>query len=98
MRRKARPDSEDNSESSMAMYLSPVRSLGTFKPAMDFQLRTACASKYRRDLGFQRLGIERLHDVVADAGSLGRNHVLGLRLGCDHDERRRLQRAIRAHQ
>ena len=44
--------------------------------------------EHRLDLGFQRLRVERLDDVIVDAGALGRDHVVGLGLGRDHDERR----------
>ena len=42
----------------------------------------------RFDLRFERLGVERLDDVIAGARLLGRDHVLGLRFGRHHDERR----------
>src|SRR5262249_37751470 len=39
------------------------------------------------ELGAQRRHIERLHDVAADAGVLGGDHMLDLRLRRDDDER-----------
>src|SRR4051812_41099443 len=45
----------------------------------------------------QRLGVERLHDVVRDPGFLRRDHVLGLALGGDHDERKLLELGVGAH-
>ena len=44
----------------------------------------------------QRLRVERLDDVVVDAGLLGRDHVVGLRLGGDHDEAGGVQGGIGA--
>lgn len=46
------------------------------------------------DLVAQRLGVERLDDVVRHARLLRRDHVLGLALGGDHDEGRGLQPRI----
>src|SRR4051812_35707321 len=48
----------------------------------------------RRDLLLQRIGVERLHDVVVDAGFLGGDHVFGLALCGDHDEGRGVQLVV----
>ena len=45
--------------------------------------------EHRVDLVLERLGVERLDDVVVHAGLLGGDDVLGLGFGGDHDERRR---------
>src|SRR5690348_417441 len=42
--------------------------------------------EHRLDLGLQRLRVERLDDVVVDAGFLRRDHIFGLRLRGHHDE------------
>src|SRR6516165_1038024 len=60
-------------------------------------LLPSAMNQHLLDLVAQRLGVERLDDVVGDAGLLGGHHVLHLALGGDHDERRGLQLCIRPH-
>src|SRR5215470_9947133 len=53
-------------------------------------------AEHRFHLGLQRRGVERLDDVVADAGLLRGDDVLGLRFRGDHDEGRLRQLGARA--
>src|SRR5262249_16778919 len=83
------PDAMAGSLSGSALEGRPSSS-----PSIGFACRTnrprvfALLGEHGLDLGLQRLRVERLDDVVVHAGLLGGDHVLGLRLGGDHDERR----------
>src|SRR5436309_7361668 len=54
-------------------------------------------SEHFLDFPAQGLGVERLDDVIRDAGLLGRDDVLCLALGRHHDERRGLELRIRTN-
>src|SRR3954469_12528070 len=86
-RRKARPFAVRATVSSICSNSSSV-SGASLSTALSRQ--TLESADHRRDLLLQRVGVERLYDVVVGTGFLGSNHVLGLALGRDHDERRRV--------
>src|ERR1700733_12092004 len=65
-----------------------LTSVASFRSAMRQHLLDFLAQGFR---------VERLDDVVGDAGLLGSHHVLHLAFGGDHDERRALQPAVGAH-
>src|SRR3546814_9292978 len=48
-------------------------------------------AEHRGQLGPQRVGVEGFDDVVVDARLLRLDHVLGLALGRDHEERQGLR-------
>src|SRR3954470_17323592 len=90
-RRKARPFAVRATVSSICSNSSSVSdaSLSTALPR-----QTSESPDDGGDLLLQRIGVERLDDVVVDTGFLGGDDVFGLALGGDHDERRGVQLVV----
>src|SRR5215470_12391431 len=69
----------------------------TARPCQPDWAPLALISEYGLDLRLERLGVDGLDDVIANAGFFGGDHVLGLRFRGHHNERCLRERGIGAH-